>query len=295
MMTNYINRHEIFQRLLYGFSKKWLGGYDKFEAISYAKIVNLDGVFTIINYLGEGITELEQVEKNFCEYLSLLNQMSSRNIYGSISIKPTQFGVDLNYDYCVRMIRKLVQAAFHFNYFVWLDMESVLHVDNTLSIYLDIFRYNANVGVALQAYLIRSRSDLLHLIEYGSNIRLVKGAYHNSRKVAYQSKKEIRANFFKLMEMLFTDNHKAILAIATHDTHIINYALTKCEKYPETISYVEFQFLKEVKSALKKHLLENHYKVCEYVPYGRAWLPFVLRRIKERKREIIYHSASMIK
>jgi proline dehydrogenase len=174
-------------------------------------------------------------------------------------------------------------------------MESFLHVDNTLSIYLDIFRHYSNVGVALQAYLIRSRSDLFHLIEYGSNIRLVKGAYHNSRKVAYQSKKEISTNFLNLMDILFTGNHNAILAIATHDIHIISYALRKCEKYPETTNNVQFQFLKGVKCALKKHLLDNQYQVCEYIPYGRSWLPFVLRRLKERKREIIFLTSSMIK
>ena len=292
---NYLNRHEFFHRLLYGFSKKWLGGYNLNEAVHYAKMVNLDGMFTIINYLGEEITELEQVERNFCEYLSLLTHMNYRNIYGSISIKPTQFGVDVNYDLCLKMIRKLVEIAFQFNYFVWLDMESFLHVDNTLSIYLDIFRYNTNVGVAIQANLIRSRIDLFHLIEYDSNIRLVKGAYHNTRKVAYQSKKEIRTNFLNLMDILFTENHNAILAIATHDTHIIRYALTKCEKYPETINNVEFQFLKGVKCALKKQLLDNNYQVCEYIPYGRSWLPFVLRRLKERKREIIFLTASMIR
>ena len=295
MVTNYIYHHEILERLLFRFSKKWLGGYNIVEAIQNANSVNLDGVYAIINYLGEGSTELEEVHKTLCEYSSLLTQMNKERIQGSISIKPTQLGLDISYEICLKRIKKLVDITSRFNYFVWIDMESYSHVDDTLSIYLDIFQNYSNVGVALQAYLRRSRSDLIHLIEHRSNIRLVKGAYHNSRKIAYQSKNEIKANFLTLLDISFKENHKAVLAVATHDTQLINRAQSLCNEYLETLKYIQFQFLKGIKCELRNQLLANCYQVCEYIPYGKTWLPFVLRRLKERKRELIYLSASLIK
>ena len=167
-------------------------------------------------------------------------------------------------------------------------MESVKFAEDTIAIYLEVFEKYNMTGVALQAYLRRSASDLIHVLEHGGKVRLVKGAYHESEKHAFAVNKEVDANYGKLMKMLFqSKNH---FAIATHDSKLIEEAIQLKKKD----SKFEFQMLKGIRDELKDELVAKKFAVSEYIPYGSQWLSYSVRRIRERKRNFLLLARSLI-
>jgi proline dehydrogenase len=180
---------------------------------------------------------------------------------------------------------------------MWMDIESFQFVEDTIAIYLELLKDYKNVGVAIQSYLKRSRSDLLHLLEQGAVVRLVKGAYREDKSIAFQSMEKINSNFSKLMEMLFeygNMNSSNIFAIATHDPKLINEAIKLSKKNGTDTRKFEFQFLMGIQNKMKEDLVKRGYRVSEYIPYGNQWLPYSMRRIRERKRNILLLARSLI-
>jgi proline dehydrogenase len=143
------------------------------------------------------------------------------------------------------------------------------------------------IGIAVQSYLRRSASDLLHIIECGGKIRLVKGAYHESEEHSFTANEEVNANYLKLMKMLFES--KNYFAIATHNSSLIEEAISMGKN-----TKFEFQMLKGIRDELKLELVTKGFAVAEYIPYGNQWLPYSVRRIMERKRNLLLLARSLI-
>jgi proline dehydrogenase len=178
---------------------------------------------------------------------------------------------------------------------MWIDIEHSDFVEDTLSIYLKLFENNRNTGVAIQSYLRRSYSDLLHLMENSANLRIVKGAYSGEKNDAYQSNSEITQNYSRLMNvMLKESSYNGIVAIATHDSNLIDEALALSTTGSIKIKNLQFQLLKGVRDELKKKIVNDGYIVSEYMPYGEKWLQYSLRRLRERKRNIFLLARSLI-
>ncbi len=247
-----------------------------------------------MNFLGEDSFNNKSIELTVNEYKLILELISRKEIDGSISVKPTQVGLKIGYDECLRNLRVISKKAASLGKFMWIDIESFQYVENTISIYLDLFKENSSTGVALQSYLRRSASDLLHLIEKGANVRLVKGAYKQSEENAFQSMTEINSNFSRLTRMLFEDeNRNHIFAIATHDPKLIDYAIALSQEFCTDKKQFEFQLLMGIHNELKDILVKRKFKTCEYIPYGSQWLPYSIRRIRERKRNILLLARSI--
>jgi proline dehydrogenase len=168
-------------------------------------------------------------------------------------------------------------------------MESSDHTDETIEIYQNLFSRYERLGMALQANLMRTENDLVDLITMGAKIRLVKGAYRENPKVAYKSKNEIGQNYLKLMGLLFRKSNE--FGIATHDSAMIENAVKLSKKYERRF---EFQMLRGIRDGLKPRLVSSGFGVSEYVPYGTNWLPYSIRRLKERKRNILLLGSSFI-
>jgi len=285
----------LLERMLFRVSKRWIAGYSNTDAIVEARKSNQNGMSAILNYLGEGNTKKSQIDSSVSEYFTLLDLLKSRSVNGSISVKPTQIGLSVGYDVCLENFRKISEKAKQSGHFMWIDIESSNFVEDTLSIYLEILRKNRDTGVAIQSYLRRSHSDLLHLMENSANLRIVKGAYREEKHEAYQSNNEITRNFSRLMKLVFKESsYKGILAIATHDSKLIDEALALSAKGSERMKTLQFQLLKGVRDELKQQLIKNRYAVLEYIPYGEKWLQYSLRRIRERKRNIFLLARSLI-
>src|SRR5919108_802820 len=285
----------LLERMLFKISKRWVAGYSNIEAINEARKSNKRGMSAILNYLGEGYTEKSQIDRSVLEYFSLLNLLKMNNIRSSISVKPTQIGLCIGYDICLENFGKISQKAKQSGHFMWIDIEHSDFVEDTLSIYLKLFENNRNTGVAIQSYLRRSYSDLLHLMENSANLRIVKGAYSGEKNDAYQSNSEITQNYSRLMNvMLKESSYNGIVAIATHDSNLIDEALALSTAGSIKIKNLQFQLLKGVRDELKKKLVNDGYIVSEYMPYGEKWLQYSLRRLRERKRNIFLLARSLI-
>lgn len=278
------------ERLLFKVAKKWVAGYDADNAIRVALDSNSRGRLAIVNFLGEEVVDASVVEKTVAEYLLLMQLMHKRNVRGCISAKPTQLGLAISYDLCLQNFKKLASRAKELGQFLWIDMESTKVTEDTIAIYLQVRDQYNMTGVAIQSYLRRSASDLLHIIEQGGIVRLVKGAYHEPEEHAFTSKEEIDANYRKLMKMLFES--KNYFAIGTHDSKMIEEALRLSSS--DGNSKFEFQLLMGIRDELKASLVEKGFVVAEYIPYGSQWLPYSVRRIRERRRNLLLLARSLI-
>ena len=277
----------LMERLLFRVAKKWVAGYDINKAIAAALDANSHGMSAILNFLGEETVDAKAVGQTVDEYLSLMELMRERNVRGCVSAKPTQLGLAISYDLCLQNFMRLASTANELGQFVWIDMESSKFTDDTIAIYLEVYKKYDRVGVAIQSYLRRSASDLLHIIEHRGKVRLVKGAYHEPEELAFTAKDQVDANFVKLMEMLF--DSKNYFAIATHDSNIIDEAIRLNKN-----SNFEFQMLMGIRDELKAELAKKGFAVAEYIPYGSQWLPYSVRRIRERKRNLLLLARSLI-
>ncbi|MGI0049922.1 MAG: proline dehydrogenase family protein [Nitrososphaera sp.] len=277
----------LMERLLFRVAKKWVAGYSTGEAISAALDSNSRGMTAILNFLGEDTTDAKAVDQTVGEYLSLMDLMHARNVRGCVSAKPTQLGLAIDYQVCLQNFSMLADRAKKLGQFVWMDMESVRFAEDTIAIYLELYKRYDMTGVAIQSYLRRSASDLLHIAEHGGKVRLVKGAYHEPEVHAFSTKEEVDANYAKLMRMLFESGN--YFAIATHDSNMIEEAirLNKNSKF-------EFQMLMGIRDELKNDLVAKKFAVAEYIPYGGQWLPYSVRRIRERKRNLLLLARSLI-
>jgi proline dehydrogenase len=278
----------LMERLLFRVAKRWVAGYNADEAIEAAVDTNNHGMSAILNFLGEDITDAKLIDITVNEYLLLMDLMDARKVHGCVSVKPTQLGLTIDYNACLQNFRRLAAKARELGQFIWLDMESVKSIEDTIAIYLDLYKQYDMIGVAVQSYLRRSASDLLHIIECGGKVRLVKGAYQEAEEHVFVTEKEVNANYSKLMKMLFESNN--YFAIATHNSDLIEEAISSMDKNTK----FEFQMLKGIRDELKLELVTKGFVVSEYIPYGSQWLPYSVRRIMERKRNLLLLARSLI-
>ena len=280
---------QLMEKVLFKVAKQWIAGNTVDDALTSAKEAYQSQRHTIINKLGEYHTSKRQIGLTIQEYQKIVNSFKRWKIRGAISVKPTQVGLSISQRECYRNFEKIIQTARNANVFVWLDMESSEHTDTTLEIYNTLFSKYERVGVALQANLKRAEDDLNDLLEIGAKIRLVKGAYREKASISFKSKQDVDKNYMKLMMILFKKGNE--FAIASHDGKIIEEAQKLSKKYPKKF---EFQMLKGIRDELKPDLIKKGFVVSDYIPYGVNWLSYSIRRIRERKRNILLLGSSLI-
>jgi proline dehydrogenase len=288
--TSYSHNYDpsLMEQLLFRVAKKWIAGYSADNAIAAALDTNSrHGMSVILNFLGEDTTDVKMVDQTVREYLLLMDLMHTRKVHGCVSVKPTQLGLAIDYNMCLQNFSRLAARARDLGQFIWIDMESVKFTEDTIALYLELYKQYDRIGVAIQSYLRRSASDLLHIIEHAGKVRLVKGAYDESEEHALIAKEEVNANYSKLMKMLFES--KNYFAIATHDSALIDEAISLANN-----AKFEFEMLMGIRDELKVELIKKGFAVAEYIPYGSHWLPYSVRRIRERKRNLLLIARSLI-
>jgi proline dehydrogenase len=268
----------LFERLLYRIARRWVAGYSADGAVEAALDANRRGMSAILNFLGEEVAEMGQVQAAVSEYLALMDLLREKNVWGCVSVKPTQLGLAVDYDTCLNNFKMLAARAKTLGQFMWLDMESARYTEQTIAIYLELLKDYGDVGIAVQASLRRSGSDLLHIIERGGKVRLVKGAYRETPGQAFASKHEVDRNYSQLLRTLATSGN--FFAVATHDEMLVEQAIGLGGRF-------EFQMLRGIRDELKARLVAGGFAVAEYIPYGNQWLPYSMRRLRERKRNLL--------
>ena len=277
------------EKALFGIAKQWIAGDGIEAAFESAKYAYKHGRHVIINKLGEYHKSKGPITKTVKDYQIIASSLRKWKIRGAVSIKPTQVGLSINKKECLRNLEKIIKIASSSHIFVWVDMESSDHTDETIELYYDLFSRYERIGIAIQANLKRTQNDLIDLIEHGAKIRLVKGAYKENSRIAFKSKEKVDANYLQLMKLLFKKGNE--FGIASHDSIIIKKAVNLSKKYDRKF---EFQMLKGIRDELKSDLVKKRFVVSDYIPYGTNWLPYSIRRLKERKRNILLLGSSFI-
>ena len=278
-------------RILYPFAKRFIAGEDRATALRNIKSLYDQGFLCTVDVLGESVHTEDQAITAKNEYLALLKDIETFHRPVDISAKVSALGMDISYDLCKKNVEDLIDAVGHHT--IRFDMEGSDLTERTLKLGLELQKSHRNLGVVLQAYLRRTEQDIQSVIEQGVATRLCKGAYKEPETLAYQSMNQIRENYLKQAFRLLKEGKRA--AIATHDEMLIDQISEFIEK--ENIPHDSFYFelLYGVRRDIQKALLSKGYQVRIYVPYGKAWLPYTLRRLAERKENIIFVVKNLIR
>ena len=262
------------------FAKGYIAGSDLDDAVRVSKELNAEGMMSTIDILGEFITKIEQAEAFKNNGLEILQAIDEHKLNANLSIKPTQMGLLLDKARCFEFIRELVVEAKRINNFIRIDMEDIPTTDDTLRFYDKLRKeFPGHVGTVLQAYLHRTPQDVIDHAEGYQNYRLCKGIYIEPRLHAWKNHLSINHNYMQSLELMFEQG--AYVGIATHDEQLVCEAMNLVRKMGIKPDQYEFQMLLGVDEELRQIILKNGHRLRIYVPYGKDWLPYSKRRLKE--------------
>ena len=261
------------------FSKKYIAGETLQEAVDFVKKLNSKGIYATIDVLGESVANKEESILCKKEALEVLDAIEKNKLMANLSIKPTQMGLAIDEEFAYVQILELVKKAAEYKNFVRIDMEDSPFTDKTLNLYKKIYADYKNVGVVIQSYMKRSLDDVISLNKIGTNYRLCKGIYVEPAAIAYKDKQEVRDNYMKLLDQMFKDGN--YVGIATHDKPLIDAAYTRIKEQNIAKEKFEFQMLLGVREDLRDKINSDGYKIRIYVPYGKDWYAYSVRRLKE--------------
>jgi proline dehydrogenase len=265
---------------------RFVAGSGLDQALAVARSLNAEGIAVTLDVLGESISSLEEAAAARDAYLRTLSAIHDCGILGNVSLKLTQFGIDLSGDECRANVAQLVERAAGLNGFVRVDMESSEYVDRTLDLVCGLHAQYGAVGTVIQAYLYRSRRDIERLCRRGIRVRLCKGAYLEPASVAFARKSAVDRNYIELMRLLLDKG--VYPAIATHDEKTIAAAKAYAASRKIPREAFEFQMLYGIRRDLQRQLAKEGYRVRVYVPYGKAWYPYYMRRLAERPANVLF-------
>ena len=263
------------------FAYKYVAGENASDAITIVKKLNQKQFSVTLDILGEHEKDKIITEQTSNDYKNLLTQIHLNDLDCNLSIKPSHLGMDISHDCAINNFENIISTAKHYNNFIRLDMEDSSQTESTINLYEKLNAVHGNLGIVFQAYLHRTKNDLIEATKTNKiNFRLCKGIYKEPPNVAIQNKKDINENFMKLLEYAF--ENKIYVGIATHDNEIIEKSYALIEKMKIKNNLFEFQVLYGVPMSgwLERHLA-NNYKVRIYVPFGKDWYDYAIRRLKE--------------
>ncbi|KMP11481.1 hypothetical protein UR09_03170 [Candidatus Nitromaritima sp. SCGC AAA799-A02] len=271
-------------RLLYPFAKRFIAGEDLPTALKSIHALGSSGYLSTVDILGENIHHRDQAEQAKNAYLDLLKQIGNESLPLDISVKITQMGLDIDRDLCRKNVSELLAAAD--GHTVRFDIEGSDYTQQTLDLCVELHETHRNLGQALQAYLFRTSDDVDRFIDKGISVRLCKGAYKEPASISWQSMDDIRANYLAQAKKLLKEGF--LPAIATHDEFLLGEILKFVEQEKINPKSFYFEMLYGVRRDLHQALLDKGYQVRIYVPYGKSWLPYTLRRLAEKKENILF-------
>jgi proline dehydrogenase len=279
-------------------ARRFVAGETIDDAVAAIKTLNAGGIRATMDFLGESVNTQAEAEHAANQYLVSLDQISAHNLISNVSLKLTQFGLDIDTAFCTGNVRRVVQRAKQLNTFVRVDMEGTPHTDRTLQVVRELHREFDNIGTVLQAALYRTEADLIALADAGIRIRLCKGAYAEPADKAFPAKADVDTNYIKLSKLLLDHSAKSLgdargcvpplAALATHDEKMIDAAKAYAAEHNIPRNQFEFQMLHGIRRELQEQLVKEGYAVRVYVPYGSHWYPYFMRRLAERPENVTF-------
>jgi proline dehydrogenase len=279
---NFMMRFKIFRDTAWRF----VAGETLQDAIRAAREVNGAGMRASLDLLGENVLARDDASKAVRQVLEMLDTIQTEQVDCNISIKLTQLGLDLDKEFCYQNLREIAQHAARLKNFIRVDMEESKYTQPTLDLVRRAHREHENVGAVIQSYLYRSEQDVRELLQEGVRIRLCKGAYLEPPSVAFEKKRDTDANYVKLMKILL--DSPQYHGIATHDVAMLDATKEYAREHSIAPEHFEFQMLYGVRRDLQKKLAREGYNMRIYIPYGRQWYPYFMRRLAERPANLLF-------
>jgi len=276
------------QKLIWVFSKRYIAGETLEDGLLASRLLNEKGIEVTVDILGEFIHSLDEAQRNKNEYIEVIERFTAENIQGSFSVKPSSFGLLIDQDICYNYIAEIVEFAAQKNSFVRIDMEDSQCVDREIELFRKLrTRFPKNVGLVVQAYLRRTKSDIESLNDLNSqsaplNFRLCKGIYVEPEQIAFKDYQEIRKNYLADLKYMF--ENKIYVGIATHDKYLVGKALEMIQEMNIPKDMYEFQMLYGVTPELRQSIVDKDHRMRVYVPYGKEWFGYSTRRLKENPK-----------
>ena len=268
-----------------GFARRFIAGETIEEAVTVARTLQAAGLHLTLDYLGESVSTLDAAAAATQEYLRLIDVIVAAGIERNLSLKLTQLGLDVDRATCVDNMRRILEPAGRHDFFVRIDMENSPYTAVTLQVFETLWDLGyRHLGVALQSALFRTEGDVRRMNELGARVRLVKGAYKEPPEVAHQQKAEVDAAYIRLMQLLLDEG--TYPAIATHDERILRATCEYARARGLASERYEFQMLFGIRRDLQTSLTRDGHRVRIYVPFGREWFPYFMRRLGERPANV---------
>lgn len=252
------------------------------EAIKSMKELNKHGITCTVDNLGEFVFKKEEAIEAREQILNVIKAIHENQVDAHISLKPTQLGLDIEYSFCLSNLREIVHLAHEYGIFVNIDMEDYGHLQPSFDLLDELSSEYDNVGTVIQAYFYQSQENLEKYKDY--RLRLVKGAYKEPEEVAYQDKKDIDNNFIQLIEWHLLNGK--FTSIATHDHNIIEHVKDFAKRNLIPSDKYEFQMLYGFRKDLQLKLASEGCNFCTYVPFGKDWYGYFMRRLAERPQNL---------
>lgn len=290
-LKEFAARFSLFKRL----TTRFIAGESTDEAVAAIRELNARGCSASFDHLNESVGSIAETEAEVREYLDVLVGIEQTGIDSNVSIKLTQFGLEIDPELAYRNARRIVEDAARRGNFVRVDMEG----SNVTQATIEVFRrlraeFGLNdVGIVVQSYLYRTMDDVRDLVKIPARIRLCKGAYNEPPEVAYPEKKAVDDNYVRVMQVLLSSG--VYHGIATHDPKMINATIDFAQREGIGKDAFEFQMLYGIRRDLQEQLSREGYRMRVYVPYGKHWYPYFMRRLAERPANIWFVLKNLLK
>jgi proline dehydrogenase len=288
----YLSHNKTLERFLTGnsfgrkISRRFVAGESLGELEGVARKLIEDGFLLTVAYLGEHFKDLETVKRHKEEYLKLAEVLKNFNSRAEISLKPSQLGMELGREVFYENLKEICKEANKLGIYINVDAEEYRTVWDTVEVVERLNGEGFKVGTVIQAYLFDADKILERLAKFRINLRLVKGAYKESPKVAYQRKRDIDERFKVLAEKMLRIEG-VYPEFGTHDDKLIRYIMEFGDKIGKDKTSYEFQMLYGVRQRLQREILDKGYRVRIYLPYGDYWYPYFMRRLAEKPSNAI--------
>lgn len=283
-------------RLPFFLARRFVAAETLSESLPVAASLHERGLHVTLDHLGEYISDRKLAEVARDGYIDLVKALavSTDGIDRNISVKMSMLGQKIDEGFCLDNLYQLLNVARETDTFIRLDMEGSDVTESTLGIFEKVHpEYPENVGIVLQAYLMRTKEDIDRMCEMNARVRLCKGAYREPASLAYQNMNDIRDRFTEYTETLISRGRYP--GIATHDDILIKRTKEFVEAENIRSDRFEFQMLYGIRTGTQDSLVAEGFNMRVYVPYGRSWLPYFSRRLRERKENVFFILKNMFR
>jgi proline dehydrogenase len=290
-MGRWLTRNPLGRRV----ARRFVPGETLDEAIVAARACNQAGMTVSVDHLGENVATEADARCARDTYLSIFDRIAQDKLDANVSLKLTQLGLDLGDALCQQMVEAIVQRAASYANFVRIDMEGSPYTQRTIDLVKRICAKHSAVGVVVQSYLYRSEQDVKDLLAAGCRIRLCKGAYKEPASIAFPKKADVDANFVRLTQLMLATASGIYHGIATHDPRMIDATKQFAAEKGIGKDQFEFQMLYGIRTDLQQELVREGYRMRVYIPYGRDWFPYFMRRLAERPANVLFFLRSLFR